>query len=310
VLAGIWKRVLGIEQIGIHDNFFDLGGHSLLAVRLFVEIERRFGQSLPLASIFTAPTVEQLAALICDTSAASSSRCLVILQDQGDKPPLFCVSGLAGHAFIFRQLALHLGPEQPVYGLHYPGLDGQQEPLTSIEEIATEFIRHIRQVQPQGPYYLCGLCFAGLVVYEMAQQLTAQQQPVAMVALLDTFVPRAAPRRLIEEQDAAIARDALPDTDSSLAAWIERVRQVNREAAHRYRPQPYAGRVVLFRPTKRRSTRGRNRLVDPLNGWGDLVTGGVEVHSISGYHNRMLSEPKVQRLARKMRAYLVAETTS
>src|SRR5262249_33409017 len=244
-LAKIWEHVLDVEPIGVTDNFFDLGGHSLLAVRLFVKIERRMARSLPLASIFEAPTVEQLAVMIGTAPASATSGCLVALHSQGKRPPLFCLSGLHGHAFRFRHFVRHLGDDQPLYGLQYPGLDGETAPLTRVEDMAAELIRHIRQVQPRGPYFLCGYSFGGLVAYEIAQQLTAQGQPVAMLAFFDTLAPgfsggAARPEKKMERSDSR------HDADSSLLSWLERVSLANRQAADCYFPQPYSGKAILF----------------------------------------------------------------
>ena len=329
LLAEIWVELLGLTKAGLHDNFFELGGHSLLAVRLFLEIERSFNRSLPLASIFKAPTIKQLAALICDAEAAHAG-CLVTLQEKGGEPPLFFVSGYEGHTFIFRQLVQHLGDDQPAYGLHYPGLEGEQKPLERIEDIAAEFIHYIRRVQPAGPYHLAGLCYGGLVGYEVAQQLTQQGETVDTLVLFDAMAPDGVRRQeepppagLHDEasepahdeslrEHAALGQNDLAERDLSsaghaetaLSRWIEAVRLANMRAHRRYRPRPYPGQILLFLPTKR-GAGWKNLSLDPLNGWGELARGGVEAHAISGYHNNMFREPKVQRLAKKIRANLI-----
>src|SRR5438093_381914 len=113
-LVEVWQEALDIKPISVTDNFFDLGGHSLLAVRLFIQIEKSFGRSLPLATIFKAPTVEQLAAMICAGPVSAASGCLVVLQGEGTKPPLFCVSGIRGHVFRVRHLVRYLANDQPL----------------------------------------------------------------------------------------------------------------------------------------------------------------------------------------------------
>jgi amino acid adenylation domain-containing protein len=305
-LVKLWQDVLGIDRISVTDNFFDLGGHSLLAVRLFVKIERSLARSLPLASIFEAPTVEQLAARIGAASPSATSGCVVVLQGAGTKPPLFCLAGLHGHAFRFRHLVRPLGVDQPLYGLQYPGLDGQSEPLTKVEDIAAELIQHIRQVQPQGPYYLSGYSFGGLVAYEIAQQLTAQDQPVGMLAFFDTLAPDLydAAARSKEEMERA---DHSPDAGSSLLNWLDRVTMANNHAADCYVPQPYPGRVVLFRAAEPwdETEPGSEHNDDPCNGWGDLVRGGLEVHVVPGDHYKILDKPHAGVLGEKLRACLL-----
>src|SRR5690606_22740467 len=51
-LAGYWRELLGVEQIGVHDSFFDLGGHSLIAVRLFRMVKKELGVDFPISVLF------------------------------------------------------------------------------------------------------------------------------------------------------------------------------------------------------------------------------------------------------------------
>ncbi len=184
-LVRIWENVLGIHPVGTTDNFFDLGGHSLLAIRLFTQIEKTFAQKLPLASLFQAPTVEQLANLLRKGNDGASWSLLVEIQPKGAKPPIFWVHSLGGDGggafFYYRKLASLLGPDQPSYGIRSP-----REPFTSIEQMAKHYISAIKVFQPEGPYYLGGFCFGGNVAYEMARQLTESGEKVGFLALLES----------------------------------------------------------------------------------------------------------------------------
>jgi len=185
----MWEKVLGVRPVGVTDNFFDLGGNSLLAVRLFVQIEKTFEKNLPLATLFQAPTVEQLAPIVREQESSAPWSSLVAVQPGGAKPPFFGVHGALANVLMYRDLSRHLGPEQPVYGLQARGLDGKQEPHARVEEMAAHYITEMRTVQPEGPYYLGGVSFGGLVAYEMAQQLHAEGQEVALLALFNTDFP-------------------------------------------------------------------------------------------------------------------------
>ncbi len=188
-LVDIWETVLAVPRIGRLDNFFDLGGQSLLAARLFAEIRQAFDLNLPLATLFQAPTIEALAHIIRQDEAAASWSSLVELQPDGANPPLFLVHPGGGNVLSYRELALRLGAAQPVYGLQAQGLDGQQSPMRRVEEMAAHYLRAVRSVRPQGPYVIGGLSTGGDIAWEMAQQLQAMGQDVALVVLLDTYGP-------------------------------------------------------------------------------------------------------------------------
>jgi thioesterase domain-containing protein/acyl carrier protein len=186
-LTWIWQKVLGLQTVGVKDNFFDLGGHSLIAVRLFSEIEKTLGCRLPLATLFQAPTIEQLADLIRKGGWQSTWSALIPMRPNGSKPPFFCVHAVGGNILEYNGLAKHLDGDQPFYGLQALGLDGKSEPLTQVEEMATAYLNEVRQIQPQGPYYLGGRSFGGTVAYEMARQLVEQGEEVALLAIFDSY---------------------------------------------------------------------------------------------------------------------------
>ena len=188
-LAEIWQEVLGVQPIGVPDDFFALGGHSLLAVRIFLEIERRFGKKLPLATLFQTPTIEKLAAALREQAWKPTWSPLVAIQPRGLRPPFFAVHGGYGEVMFYSELARCLGEDQPFYGLQAEGLDGNPIRHTSMEAIARYYIQEIRRVQAHGPYFLGGYCTGGVVALEMAQQLRAAGEEVALLALFDTIHP-------------------------------------------------------------------------------------------------------------------------
>ena len=180
-LAKIWAEVLGIERVGIRDDFFDLGGHSLIAAKLFGRIEKTFGKKLFPPTLLYARTIEQLADVMHQEDPPAASSLLVPLQPKGTKPPFFWACGFESDI----HLPCLLGPDQPVYGLLNQCHDGNRPLYSRLEDIAAHHIKEIRTVQPQGPYYLGGFCFGGMVAFEMAQQLKQQGQQVALLFLLD-----------------------------------------------------------------------------------------------------------------------------
>ena len=188
-LVDIWQRVLNLEEVGVTDNFFDLGGDSLMAVELFIEIEKAFGRRLPISLLLEAGTIRQQAVMLESASERDPWQPLVAFNQQGSQPPLFCFAGKGGNPIRFRQLAVNLGTDQPVYFLQSRGLSGSETPLGSVEAIAADYLKSIQTVAPIGPYRLLGSSFGGKVAYEAACQLAREGRQVEFVMMLDTFAP-------------------------------------------------------------------------------------------------------------------------
>ncbi|MFK0732541.1 MAG: amino acid adenylation domain-containing protein [Gloeotrichia echinulata GP01] len=184
-LAFVWSAVLERQEIGIYDNFFDLGGHSLLAVKLLNNIQQIFEQKLSLSSLFQNPTIAQLAEQLGNPKVAHSHPDLLLLQPQGNATPLFCLPGANGHGFYFRDLAINLGNEHPVYGLETPGRDGSTPLPKSVVSHASQLIELLHQQQAKSPYILIGYSSGCAVAFEMAYQLEQLGEKMGLLAILD-----------------------------------------------------------------------------------------------------------------------------
>jgi amino acid adenylation domain-containing protein len=194
-MVEIWKSLLSGPEFaeneiegrafGIQDNFFEMGGHSLLATRMLALIEKEFEVRLPVAAIFQSPTIEQLAVLIRRRKVPLLRNAIIPIQEGGSMPPFFCVHGWGGGIVDYGEMARLLGSDQPVYGI--PAIEG--EPHTRIEEMAEYYIQAIRSIQPYGPYRLGGYCFGGVVAFEIARQLRAEGDEIALLAILEGYAP-------------------------------------------------------------------------------------------------------------------------
>src|SRR5436305_1907378 len=160
-LAEIWRRTLELDRIGVRDDFFELGGDSVAAAQVLVAVQREFGRSFPLASLFKAPTIEATAKLIERAAEPPPTPCLVALQPAGSNPPFFCVHGVGGDALSLVGLARHVPPDQPFYGVRAAEPAGPRRPR--IEEMASRYLTEVRAMQPRGPYRLGGYSFGGSV---------------------------------------------------------------------------------------------------------------------------------------------------
>ncbi len=150
ILVGIWQDLLKLQRVGVTDNFFELGGQSLLAVQVFARIEKEIGRKLPLATLFQAPTISQLAAILEDSnrSPLTGWPSLIPIQPTGSRKPLFWSTVREGMCLLYQAVSKYLAPEYPLYGLQSQGLDGESEPLQSIEDMATHYLKEIRALQP------------------------------------------------------------------------------------------------------------------------------------------------------------------
>ena len=168
-LTPIWQRVLQLPSIHVDDNFFDLGGDSSLALQLFNEIAQVCDRELPPVTIYQAPTIAALAALL-EQPTTPRFPTLVLLKPGTEKPPVFVAHGLGGSVMDFFQPVKHIETDHPIYGMQARGIDGLDEPLARIEDMAEFYLHAIRKMQPRGPYVLAGYSLGGLVALEMAQQ--------------------------------------------------------------------------------------------------------------------------------------------
>ena len=330
-IAEIWKRVLRLEHVGRHDNFFHLGGYSLLAVELIREVEKRFEKQISAAVLFSSPTIAELARLILKKSESTVSP-LIPVQLNGSKPAFFCAHGTDSYL----QLASYLGSDQPFYGLAQH-LEGRAVRYIRIEDIATHYLSAVRAVQPKGPYYIGGHSIGGLIAFEMAQQLLQQGQEIGLLVLLDTRPPWNYPshRNDISGQvDAQLnlpslsvrrlkrhmyllretLKKALTKNTKTIASrvyhglgkplppklqafYVDQIvhGQVYPLASKSYRPFDYLGPAVYI---------GSEETPYLVAGWTPLMKNNFKVHLVPGNHLSMLEEPNLQRLAETLNACL------
>lgn len=342
-LVMLWTTVLQLKSVGVRDNFFELGGHSLLAARLFAQIENRFGKHLPLATLFQSPTIEQLANALRDSCTERTWSSLVAIQPEGSRPPLFCIHAGGANVLIYRPLSRHLGNDQPIYALQAQGLDGHARPLTRVEDMAAHYIEEMRAFQPEGPYHLLGASFGGLVIYEMACQLSQQGQKVGLVAMLNTDCPvytlgkriashlvhlkqhgprfygeaviKGLMRRINKYVPVSGAASDRSENSVSLDPELLQVlesRHDRDEALVRtvvaiiQAENTYfpTGRIYPGKITLFRAINATQDFHDNRLGWGSLARGGFEVYDIPGTHTSMREEPNVAVLVEKLKPCL------
>ncbi len=209
-LAALVGELLGVERVGVTDDFFALGGHSLLVPRLVARVRERLGLSLRVMDLFQQPTVAGLAALLAARVDGSGAAAVgedepVALRAEGEATPLFFVHPVGGTVFAYRALAGHLGGERPFYAFQSRGVMEEATPRRSIEEMAAAYVAALRRVRPDGPYLLGGWSLGGLVAFEMARQLVATGAEVGPLVLIDASPVGTGTGQEVAEVEAMVA---------------------------------------------------------------------------------------------------------
>lgn len=334
LVADIWEECLKIKNISIYSNFFELGGHSLIAVRVMSLLEKEIGKRLPLAALMTHSTIEKLALYLDMDQNSITWNSLVPIQPKGKKEPLYLVHGADHNVMIFKLLSNNLDVDQPVYGLQAKGLNGIDEPLGTVEEMAAHYILEIIKSNPKGPYTLAGYSFGGVIAFEMARQLLAQNKDVKRVILLDSYVypnyysSNTTTKKIAKtkyrmamvvfmtktmfsnkanfDRRIQLFKDGIKNTYLKLKlgkenqhklvnSWPYKLDQMHNKAVDRYQILPLDIKVDLLRVAENDIFYAHDT---EFLGWKPIATKGVNKHQIPGNHINMLSPPNDKKLGR------------
>jgi thioesterase domain-containing protein len=294
---------------------------------------------LSLNALFQYPTIEQFASRLNQSTDVFSQSPLVEIQQADSRQPFFCIHPGGGNVLCFYELARYFGGEQSFYGIQAPGLNGERAPYTRIEDMASYYIELIRTVQSEGSYLLGGFCSGGIVAFEMARQLYQQEQPVALLALLDSLPYSDADKSrfagnsanvLLEffrenlggtvTQDLSLSHEYLQQLEekqqfdyvlsqirqSALLPQnvgplqIRRIFEVYKANVHAM--ISYIPKVYFGRITL--FLAGEEQSIppyDPVQVWSRLSPQAIKGYSVPGSHFTMLSQPHVQVLAKQLK---------
>jgi thioesterase domain-containing protein len=341
-LARIWELVLKVKGVGVHDNFFRLGGHSLLATQVISQVNGVLHVEMPLRALFESPTIAEFAQVVEHKGSIGELSVwptVMKIQPLGTRRPIFFVAAPDINALGYVKLADHLGEDQPLYALqsqkyHKTLTDEYGRPLLEfsqavVEELASEYVRAMREVQPHGPYSLGGMCRGAHIVFEMATQLKAQGETVSFLGILDTWVMENTYSylfyveyyyerarwflKLSARAKFKFVTDKIGRSLNNVMVRL-RLREAHGGAAlppvtavywpdSSFVPHIYDGPITVFRVSNQPATRIRSHTL----GWEERTTGGVGVEIVPGDHNTVLREPYVQVLASRLNEIL-AET--
>ena len=365
-VVGFWEDLLGVNKVGVKDSFFDLGGHSLIAVRLFAKIKQTYSVDYPISILFEAPTVERCAEMIREAIGEEAAAATTDIEESvlglkkpskpgprymhlvpmhkgegGPKRPFFLVAGMFGNVLNLVHLANLIGSDRPFYGLQARGLYGDAAPHETFEEAAADYIRELKEVQPKGPYLVGGFSGGGITAWEIAQQLTAAGDEVAMLLLLDSRLPQPEPLRA-SDRARMKAMDFQRNGPTYIAEWTqsrvawelgklrrrflpteevirptptsfqnEAIEAAFYRALERYEMRPFPGRVHLYRPkldpmyvvSPERWIDDEDKYMFYDNGFGKYSE-DIEVYEMPGNHDSMVLEPNVRIMARRLKRHI------
>jgi thioesterase domain-containing protein/acyl carrier protein len=341
-LAEIWKDILKVPSVNIEDDFFQLGGHSLLAATMINKLNESLGYNVRLSALFQAPTLGALAAVAQRQGVEQETLSTIVpIRKTGTKPALFCVSRPNVNALGFVFLSRAVSRDLPVYGLQSNmDNDGRLVPFTQQEyvEKAKEYIDAMRQVQPEGPYFLTGTCEGAHIAFEMARQLKADNLEVGILSVLDVWpVENTIDRRryMLRSYQRAIRqffkssnRDRLamiigtlsggpglgakrqvviggrqlrvPASDPDVKKYVQKRVQSRYWPGKDFKPTIYNGNIVVFRV----ATQPDHFIKDENLGWGPRVGGDVDLIRVPGTHALVLREPGVSVIGQKLEALI------
>ncbi|WP_116209721.1 non-ribosomal peptide synthetase [Streptomyces olivoreticuli] len=333
VLCDLYAQVLGVPAVGAEDDFFDLGGHSLLATRLISRIRATLGVELQLRTLFQAPTPAQLSKELNETQEARPALdTLLPLRERGSRPPLFCVHPASGISWPYAGLLSHLGQDRPLYALQARRLMDPHALPATLEEMAADYIDHLRTVQPSGPYHLLGWSFGGMVAHAMATRLREEGEEVALLVMLDTYVRAeqsvqgvpeggeqqifgllldAAGYRPEDLEGKDLTRDVVADLlrrtnllppeileDNALTAMIDAYSH-NIGLQRKFTPERFDGDLLLFTA----ATSDTGPTVSAKD-WEPYVAGTVTAHPIVGEHHHLMRPQSLSHIGPILRAAL------
>jgi thioesterase domain-containing protein/acyl carrier protein len=338
-MMAIWRDVLQVPEIGPTSNFFELGGHSLLAMRLMTKVASTFAVKINVMTLFQAPTVREFAAHVSRIETPLEPWSIVQIQPLGDKTPIIAIN----NTMIYYNLARRIGTDRPFLGVQlFDPSNPRSLARCDMNEIAAEYVRLIREAQPHGPYILFGLCVAGVIAYEAAQQLRQAGESVPLVVMVDTWLPgyiKSLPfiRRflfrwstrlsVVKVKSGLVLSGKLSVAEflgayglvrqSSIMDLAAALHLVSRAklgedgwASQWFTPYleearaRYRASASVGDVVLLQSYSVVTRFVDPKMAWSDLVKGRLFVHRVPGGHVSMFQDEGASRIAEHLRSLL------
>jgi len=317
-LQKIWAALLGIPAVSIDENFFAAGGHSLLSIRLISKVQEYFNITYPVSWVFSHDTIQKQAEAIRSHQDVSMDyKPFLSFNETGRKAPIFFVHPGGGGAAAYCELAGLLGGEQPFYAIESYNMYSNNPLLTTVEALSEKYIAFMEELKKEGPYYLGGWSFGGLIAYEMARKLTEKGYKINNVYLMDTFMPDEEDRKLLSKlnnrefmKEMLSQKEFYNQLPQHFREKILKIQSVEDEATYSYSPGKYSGRVMLFKAAEKVElpegiSPEAREVYEKISekdmacndkGWSSYVA-NLEVRAIKGNHGTIILGESLREIA-------------
>ena len=289
-LAKLWQDTLGIESVGINDDFFALGGHSLKALRLIEKINKQFDSNLTINHLYKASTIKQLSEVITAGSRDRRDDIAVPLNVvEGKSPYIFLCHPASGMIYCFNALISQCDLSFSIYGLQDPGVSAGRMLYDNIFSMADAYLAAIKTIQPNGPYYLIGYSFGGTVVYEIANMLKLKKEKIALLTLIEgwsIFSPHQQSEVYFKESFHAVHHDLSANMVD--LAWARIKLLLN------HVPTRMNHDMVLFKASQLFDD--YKLIDDPFNGWSQFNDGKIICHTLDANHETIINVENSRRM--------------
>lgn len=301
-LQNIWKEILPIANIPKDKNYFVLGGDSLGITFLFSRIEDCFRVTLPLETILMNGTIQELANCIYQnkTEEKTSDFVIPLRLSNTQNPSVFCVHALNGDAFTYRKFSENMGDEYSIYGIIFQPHSTKVKHPVQLEQLAELYIGEMKKIQPEGPYVLLGYSLGGIIAYEMARKLRAENEEIAVLALLDTrfeFSEELVQETFLSLRNKMLAEIKILHRTSEQLQNEFKIAKMLQHGFMNYELQPYEGEVLYFHAELVQSTDGANQALSQLQS----VTQNVSIVNIYARHASLIADPAIKYIAQHMK---------
>ncbi|MGV5049105.1 amino acid adenylation domain-containing protein [Rhodococcus pyridinivorans] len=313
-VAAVFGEVLGLERVGLDDDFFALGGNSLSATQVVSRIGAALDTPIPVHLLFSDPTVAGLVRQVRSGATGDKSFSSVLpLREDAGSAPLFFIHPITGLAWCYSALSRRIQTPVQVYGLQTPALTIDEFAPETLEELARCYVDEIRKVHPTGPYRLAGWSLGGVIAHAMAVHLQAAGEEIELLCMMDSFAGGADPAAdpiefsmkdlfaglvpddaqfgdgnefdsTVFAQDLASRTGMDPDHIEHVVLRLVEVAVRNLRLMTEYRPDRFTGDLLYFAAAVDDQTGKRG-----ATGWSSAVTGEVRSHTVPVTHWQMTS---------------------